>query len=257
MYRPFTHPSQAGQVGIAVVLIMVLLSTVGISLATRATREVQTSRQTQEAEQTFTAAESAVEEILSRGESYLESTTTGSYSEQENVAVNYTIAAESQLTAEILENTVAEIDVTGATAGQQLKIEWAQSADCGTTPASLIVTIVNTAGATPVSRYEAYAICNHSDNFTLVNTAGTTLARQVLVTLQNGDSAVRVRPVYNDTNLLVQGNGWTLPTQQFTINTVARNERGRETKAIEVERTREAATSVFDFALVSGSTIIK
>ena len=66
-----------------------------------------------------------------------------------------------------------------------------------------------------------------------------------------------ITPVYNDTDILVRANGWTLPTQEFTINSVAQNELGRETKAIEVQRTTEYAPSIMEFALVSGNSIIK
>lgn len=250
-----THES--GQVGIAVVLIMVILSTVGISLATRATRDVQTSRQSQEATQTFSAAESALEDILSKGQTYLEETSAGEYAGVENVNVNYSIAKETELTTELLEGSVAEIDVTGGTDGQEVALEWSKTTDCQQTPASLLVAIVNNASGTPVSRFASYAICDYNDGFTVVADNGLSLARRVIVTLQDGDQTIRITPVYNDTEVAVNGQGWTLPTQQYTINSVAKNEAGRETKAIEVQRTNEFAPSILDYALVSGTNIIK
>lgn len=254
---PMNSRWQSGQVGLAVVLIMVVMSTIGISLATRATRDVRTARQSQEATQTFSAAESALEDILSKGQTFLDETTTGQFSGVENVAVNYSVARETQLTTQLLEGGVAEINVAGGTAGQRVIIEWGDSASCGQDPASLALSIVNTSSGTPVSRYETYAICDRGDGFTVANTTGTTYARRIEVTLQNGDQTIRVATVYNDTQLLVNGDGWTLPTQQYTINSVARNELGRETKAIEVQRTNEFAPTILDYSLVSGTTITK
>ncbi len=112
--------AQSGQVGIAVLLIMVVLSTIGISIAARSTQDVQSSRQTQEAVQTFAAAEAALEDILSRGSTYLETTTTGEYTGVENANVDYTIAQQTQLSVDLLEGSVAEVNVTGAVNGQQV-----------------------------------------------------------------------------------------------------------------------------------------
>ena len=58
--------AQSGQIGLIVLLAMVVLATIGISVATRTSQEVRTSRQTQESAQTFEAAESALERILSQ-----------------------------------------------------------------------------------------------------------------------------------------------------------------------------------------------
>jgi len=255
--NPSNRFAQSGQVGIAVILVMVVMSTIGISLATRSATDVRTARQSQEATQTFSAAEAALENILSRDQSYLETTDAGEYSDVENVAVNYTVDRDTQLTTELLEGAVAEIDVSTGTAGQQVTIEWSASSDCGTNPASLLVAVINTAGATPIARQYSYAICDRSDGFELVLTNGSQFARQVTITLENGDQSIRITPVYADSDLLVSGNGWTLPTQEFTIQSIAENLQGRETKAIEVERTTEYAPTILDYALVSGTTIIK
>lgn len=249
--------SQSGQVGIAVILVMVVMSTIGISLATRSATDVRTARQSQEATQTFSAAEAALEDILSRDQSYLESIDTGQYSDVENVAVNYQVNRDTQLTTELLEGAVAEIDVSSGTAGQQVAIEWSASSDCGTDPASLLIAIINTSGPTPTARQYGYAICDRNDGFELVLSSGSLFSRQITLTLETGDQSIRITPVYSDSDILVSGNGWTLPTQEFTIQSIAENLQGRETKAIEVERTTDYAPTILDYGLVSGTTIIK
>ena len=251
--------AQSGQVGIAVLLIMVVLSTIGISIAARSSQDIQSTRQSQEALQTFTAAESAIEDVLTRGEDYLNETTTGQYTGVQNNEVNYTVSQEAELSTPLLEGSVAEVDVSTGTAGQQVRIEWGDTTDCNADPPSLLVAVVNTSTGTPVSRYESYAICDRGDGFAVITTpAGTAgFARQVVLTLQSGDDTIRLTSLYNDTQIGVVGVNWTLPVQQYTINSVARNTLGRETKAIEVQRTAEYAPALLDYALVSGTTILK
>lgn len=248
---------QSGQVGIAVILVMVVMSTIGISLATRSASDVRTARQSQEATQTFSAAEAALEDILSRDQSYLEQTEAGQFSGITNVDVNYSVGKQSELMTKLLEGSTAEIDVSSGVASQEVLIEWSETADCGQSPASLLVSVVNNTGGTAVSRHYGFSICDRSDGLELTNTQGSEYVRQVAIALQSGDNKFRITPIYNDTDILVNGNGWTLPTQEFTINSVAQNQLGRETKAIEVERTNEYAPAILDYALVSGTTIIK
>lgn len=255
-YEGMKVRGHSGQVGIAVLLIMVVMSTIGISLATRTSQDIQSSRQTQEATQTFSAAESALEEVLSQGQSYLENTPSGEYTKVENATVNYTVGKQGELSTELLQGAVAEVDLTGGSAGNVVSIEWSTTADCANEPASLIVSVI-TGGATPATRSYSYAICERSDGFALVNTPGGTYVRQVSVTLAENDRYLRLTPVYNDTRVLVNGQGWTLGTQQFTVSSVARNTLGRETKAIEVQRSLDTVPAIFDHALVSGTSILK
>lgn len=248
--------AQSGQVGIAVLLIMVVLSTIGISLATRTSQDIQSSRQTREATQTFSAAESALEEVLSQGQSYLDNTPSGEYNKVENTTVNYTVGKSEALSTELLQGGVAQIDVSTSSPGNTVRVEWSTTADCALSPASLAVTIINN-GTPPSARSYSYAICDRADGFTLVNTPGTTFRRQIDLSLIAGDRYIRITPIYNDTRLLVNGLGWTLPTQEYVVNTVARNDLGRETKAIEVQRTIDYTPAIFDYALVSGTSILK
>ena len=68
---------------------------------------------------------------------------------------------------------------------------------------------------------------------------------------------VRIRPLYNQTNLRVYGGGNVdLPNQAYLINSAAQVDT-LESKAIEVTRTEPASPSIFDYALFSGGSIIK
>lgn len=266
--RPNSLP-QSGQVGIAIMLMMVVMSTVGFALATRASRDIQTSRQAQDAVQTFSAAESIVENVLAQTETELAAGPSGSDIVVGDSIGSYNVTVQQQQEIIIPEGTIMEIPlaepgqtVPGGLAGRQISIEWAESTDCANNPASLIITAVsNTVPAQTTS--QAVAGCNRTaqDNIPYNGVAGSTLARQTTITLTANDTAIRIASLYNSTPILIQAVGaWTLPSQQFSIRAVARNqqtEANRETKAIQVERTREYAPSVLHYSLVSGSTLTK
>lgn len=257
---------RSGQIGIAVMLMMVVMSTVGFALAIRASRDVQTARQGQDAVQTFSAAEAIVEKVLAQGEVGLETASTGTVSDIQNIEGSYTVTVSQNQTLELDQGVIVEVPLAapgqsvGNMNGNQVAIEWAKpgsTGNCTQNPASLIVTVVNNAGPTPVARTVASAGCSRSDNIPVSNTATTQLGRRIVVNLVTGDSVIRITPLYNSTPLFVTGANWTLPTQQYLIRSVARNTLGRETKAIQVDRTRDFAPSVLNYSLVSGTTLVK
>ena len=55
---------EAGQAGLIVMLVMVVLLTLGVSIATRSTQDVTQSRQEEETSRVFDAAEAGIEEAL-------------------------------------------------------------------------------------------------------------------------------------------------------------------------------------------------
>src|SRR6185369_1704811 len=72
---PTPRTTQSGQIGIIIILIMVVLLTVGLSLASRSTREVRLSQQEVESNRVFNVAEAGIEQALSsdfsfQGEEY-------------------------------------------------------------------------------------------------------------------------------------------------------------------------------------------
>jgi type II secretory pathway pseudopilin PulG len=262
--------AQSGQVGLVILLVMVVVSTVGLSVASRSTQEITTSRQGQEATKTFAAAESAIERILSEASE-------GSFSFEGNsqnqnfsdlapdTTVSVDIAKQFSLNSRLQEGTIVEADVSGAADGDVLRLEWGESRNCADDPAALLVEILSVSGGNAQTRYGAISPCDRGDNFTVFDPddsqyQGSEQALRYDIGLAVGDARVRISPVYASTPLSLGGTGaWTNNAQQFTITAVGTNqaEGGRETKAIEVERTRPYAPSVLDYALVSGTTIVK
>ncbi len=262
-------PAQSGQIGLIVLLGMVVIATIGISVATRSTQDVTSTRQDQETSQSFSAAESALERILSQpSQEVFDFTGDATSQEFSNIFSNASadVSIEKQFSFDnyIRQGEVVEIDVSSITQNEDLVMEWATTQNCSEDPASLVVTILNP-NQSNRTRTLAFGPCAHGDNFTFVDygqvgNRGSTFTFRQVIPLLTGDQKVRVRPVYADTNLLVESDGtWDLTAQQFTITSVGRNETegGRETRAIQLERTQPFAPNVLDFAIVSGTDLNK
>jgi hypothetical protein len=248
--------SQRGQAGVIILLIMAGMLTVGLSLATRTTEEVLSTEQSKESTRVFNAAEAGIEAALS---SDLNVITGGEITAIEGVNVEYTVSKVNNLDTQLFEGVTVSVDLTGVTTGQQLRVDWSEVTDCGTDdPASLLLTILYDDAGITRARYLPLASCDRSDGFTLASTINeNNLHRRYDVPLQTGDIMVRIKPVYNNTQIRVVGNGFDLPVQYFSVRSEADSEIGNETRVVEVNRTLSAAPSVLDYALYSGTTIIK
>lgn len=266
-YKAPTH-AQSGQVALIILLIMVVVLTLGVSLASRTVMDVTLTRQEEQGGRVYQAAESGVESALNADLAndalYTNDAFTGTLNSISDIDVNYSVARKKTLETRVGEGGAVAVDVTGTANGNQLAINWGKGKDCnGASPAdnaaSLLIRVYNvTGGVTTVKQY-AYAACTYTNGYpvtgTLVGDNG--YYRKVLITLATGDKAVRVQPVYADTYLQVDGVGWTLPVQYYAITSNARNQLGNETKAIQVSRTLPTFPGIMDYALYSGTTIVK
>lgn len=254
--------SQQGQIGVIVLLIMVVLLTIGLSVASRTTQDLFLSQQGSDTVRVFNAAELGVEAALSNsftftGDTYDPAETTVANGA---AAVDYKIDKVYQLETRTFQGVSVKVDVTGATTGNSLLVQWSRENDCTSErPASLLVSIFYVQSGRKKVRYVNLGGCNtHSDNFTLGSTINTNgYRRQATVALQTGDRIVRIKPIYNDTHIRVAGQGWTMPVQYYHIRSVARNTKGNETRVIEVNRTLPNAPALFDFTVFSGGGLRK
>lgn len=262
------HTSQSGQVALIILLIMVVVLTIGVSIASRTVMDVTLSRQEEQGGRVYQAAESGVESVLNRDLSeealYTNDAFTGSLSSISDIDVNYSVARKKTLETRVDEGGTVSVDVTGTANGNQLAINWGKGKDCsGATPsnnaASLLIRVYNVTGGNTTVKQYAYAACSYTNGYSVTGTlvGDNGYYRKVLITLATGDRAVRIQPVYNDTNMQVDGVGWTLPVQYYEIKSNARNQQGNETKAIQVSRTLPTYPGIMDYTLYSGTTIVK
>lgn len=261
MFWPKNYDPRAGQVGLIILLIVVVMSTIGISVVSRSSTDVSLSKSTEDANRAFDAAESGVEQALS-STAALDPTNSnpvgGSITSIPNVDVSYTVDKLNVLETTVDEGFSASLNVTGAPGGSSLDINWStQTACAGQTPASLVVTIYAVPGTSPSYRKVYAGACTQTptDNFTIAGSGSGGYFRQVVVPLLSTDALVRIRPVYNQTSMRVAGVGWTLPVQQFKVSSTAQSTLNKETKALQVDRTLPQAPSIFDFTLFAGGNI--
>lgn len=258
----FPYSAQSGQIGVIILLIMVVILTIGLSVASRTTQETFLATQNAESSRVFNAAEAGVEQALSTDLTALEAqpqdSVTGSVNSLSDTTVNYSITKVRSLQTRLFEGISVAVNVTGISTGQGIVIEWAQE-DCGQDPASFLASIYSRTGSVTTARYRAIGNCARGDGFEQATTmaAGNPYRYRFTLALQSNDVFVRLQPLYNDTNISVSGSGWILPTQYYKIRSEAKNTLGNETRIVEVNRTLPTAPSVMDYALYSGTTLIK
>lgn len=252
---------QRGQVGIIILLIVVVMSTIGISVVSRSSTDVSLSRSAEDANRAFDAAESGAEQALS-DTSALDptnpETVTGTITSIPNLEVGYSVDKLNVLDATVEEGFSATLDVSGAPDGGSLAISWATQTSCtGDPPASLVITVYSSAGVSPSYRKIYAGACTHTptDNFTIAGPGTGGHFRSVVVSLLSTDALVRIRPVYNQTALRVASAGWNLPVQQFKVTSTAQSTLNKETKALQVDRTLPHPPSLMDFTLYAGGNI--
>lgn len=256
--RRLYHP-QSGQIGVVILLIMVVILTVGLSVATRTTQETFLSTQSSESARVFNAAEAGIEQALSTDfNTLVQDETFGTVTDVEDTTVNYSIRRESALETQLFKGVSVAVNVEGVTTGNGITIDWARE-DCANNPASFVAAIYSeNAGVTSV-RYRALGNCAKGDGFEQATTlpSGNPYRFRFTLALQTNDVLVRLQPIYNDTHARVSGSGWILPTQFYRIRSEASNDLGNETRIVEVNRTLPTAPSIFDYALYSGSTLVQ
>ena len=247
---------QSGQAGLIILLLTVVVLTVGISVASRSTTDVKLSRQEEESNRAYNAAEAGVEQALSQNLNFPGEIYSGTTSVDSNINVNYSIQKINILETRLFQGLSAQADVTGVGAGQGITIQWAKEPNCAANPSALLFTIFRRSGGNITARNGAITPCNRGDGYTLVGAVGTNgYLRQATIPLGSGDIFVRIKPVYNDTHIRVSGSGWNLPTQYYKVRSVADNQQGDESRAVEVNRTKPVAPSLFDYVVFSGNTI--
>lgn len=254
--------TQRGQIGIVLLLMTVVMMTVGISVVSRSTSDIKISNTNEEANKALDAAESGVENALSQDlNTFPSSGSTQGSTGQIGVTTNVTRL--TTLEARVDQGETVGVDLTGVAANTIVTLNWAKETNCAQ-QASLVATVFNTSAGPnppPVRRYYfglRTGNCDNqrttNDNFALSN-LGTVASFSLsnTITTQAGDFLIRIRPLYNSTDLRVSGIG--LPTQAYAVRSQAQNQDSKETKVVEVNRTLPVAPSVFDYVLYSGTSI--
>lgn len=249
---------QRGQIGLLLLVIMGVVVSLVLSIASRSLSDTVLSRQEKESSVAFSLAETGVENALSA------LTVDPNVSGQTIISdLKYKIANSSTYEMYVKELETAHLDMTGAVA---LTVRWVKKADAteniqtcndvsGGSPAALEIVAIKTDNTVARNYYNSSG-CSLGSTNGFDNSAldGGTIYRSEITYIVDGDTDyLRIKPIYAGATLAVSGMG--LPKQQYVINSSATG--GDAQKEIEVRRGLDAPASVFDFAVFAGGTIVK
>lgn len=262
--RSQNNSSQSGQIAIIVLLIMVVLLIVGLSLARRTSEEILLSGQVEDTTRVFNAAETGVEDALSKLAEGVEDDQNTPINVGDDAQYTYSIDPENVLEVDNLQpNQVATVDLSSST--NVIDIFWAKDSVCSDR-AALIVSVYYDNGNS-VFHEAVIPNCSYptdrATGFTKTNVSETDASyelrsrfRMSNMNTYSGKVFMRIRPLYKPTMLSVTGAG----QQQYVIRSegTERDPDGNsEQRAIEVTRTKPAPPAVFDYALYSGGDLSK
>lgn len=254
-----------GQVGLLLLVVMGLVIGLVLSIASRSLSDTVLSRQERENSAAFSLAESGVEEALralSSGTNSSEWTTISDSTGQ--FVANYSVGELTSFEMGVKEGETVEVDISSLANGTNLTIAWTKSGSSledvtcsggqgsGSNPAAMALTVIGTGGAVRRGYYNPYNCQVNGNGFALANAGSAPYKSAQSVTKQAGDLQLRATPIYNTASMRITGQGLT--EAMFRVASVA--EGGDAQKEIEVKRSRDAAGSIFDYALFSGSTIL-
>ncbi|NCO11904.1 MAG: hypothetical protein COZ34_05090 [Candidatus Pacebacteria bacterium CG_4_10_14_3_um_filter_34_15] len=247
----------SGQIAIVILLIMVVLLTVGLSLASRTTQEVFLSQQEAESTRVFNAAESGVENALSQDFSVISESYTVPDISDDNVSVTTIITPQGVLETQITEGSTVHLNLAGSST--DVTIEWSKLSGCDSSASIITSTYYDDDGTTKVE-HEAFGPASpctglrDTDEFDQVVDSGLDdYIYKKVVSIPAGSLYMRIKAVYNDTPLRVTGA--EASSQFFVINSEAGNDLGDENRAIEVGRSLSTGPSFMDYAVYSGGAL--
>jgi len=254
------HKNQSGQIAIVILLIMVVLLTIGLSLASRTTQEVFLSQQEAESTRVFNAAESGIEDALSQDFSAISAETTLADVGIPNVTTTTKITPQGVLETQITEGSTVHLDLSANFAGNTIAVEWSRVADCDSS-ASIIATTYYDDLVVTKAVHKAFgpvSPCTGSrdtDEFTQIalNSGSDGYIYRETITLPANPLFMRIKAIYNDTPLRITGA--EASNQFFVIRAEADNDLGDENRTIEVGRGLSTAPSFMDYSVYSGGAL--
>ncbi|OGY16320.1 MAG: hypothetical protein A2784_01340 [Candidatus Chisholmbacteria bacterium RIFCSPHIGHO2_01_FULL_48_12] len=254
---------EKGQVALIVLLVMVVMLTLGISVAQRGVTDVRISKQEEDSARAFQAAEAGVEEALSTL-----SSSEGEFGE--DVSYNAQVT-EAGTTGFVVGQPVAGgetvvvnlAQASPSLSGLNLYFMEQGKDDCLTNPAAIEVSVIEKVGSQTRVRREGFDVQDRDNNFTLVAGGsyafeGKTWCGKATLNLIGNDEEVRIKVWYN--RATIGGGprpaGATLGNQYVAVESVGKTE-GGVTRAVQVQRGEPQLPPMFDYALWSGGGIVK
>lgn len=249
-----------GQVGLMLLVVMGVVISLVLSIASRSLTDTVLSRQEKENVETFAIAESGVEQALLEL-SEQSGVTSGNLADSAGLVTgNFEILETASYDLYVKEGEVAQIDLSGSPSN--VVVRWIRQGETpgtcaegsGNAPAALEIVLINSSNVATRYYYNANG-CNLSGSNYFANaSAGSNgYASSQTIAVVAAHEVMRIKPLYNGATINVTGNN--LASQLYLIQATA--EGGDAQTDIEVKRSLDTAGSIFDYALFSDTTIIK
>lgn len=229
---------ESGQIGLIVLLIMVVVTTIAVSVSTRSVSELRISRQEQESTRSLDLAESGIEEILASplvpGSSF--KTIAGK-------RVDYSISANSTVaTMDLLSGHTLELDLTNAT---NIKFDWSAGTLCNT---AVVLAIISPTAQVSRNAY-VHTGCPAIGNITATWNPATGLNI-------SGQKLARIKALYSTITLSGVALTGALNPIYYTVNSTSQMDDG-STRTVQVNKFPGSLPSIFDYVLFSGTSLVK
>ena len=256
--------SQAGQIGIIVLLITTIVLVIGLSIANRVVKENQLVVEQTDATRIFNVAETGVDEALSQIYQY-------ELSDGEELAglINITGDDLNQISIDpnpdfegfVNNGETLTIDLEDGQTGN-VDINWSKkTCDDGGGDLALSIYYLNqTSGNFENEHYLIGSCANANQNFIAPSVSSVSpyqfFYRFTLDAAHNQQALLRITPTDSGSEISVNADPNLTNTSQYTILSLA-SDQSNINKAIEVKKSIPTAPSFMDYALVSGDSISK
>lgn len=262
---------KSGQVLILVLLTVIVVLTIGLSVASRNITNLRTTTQTEQSQRAFTAAEGGIEDVLSQIGNYTTDHPEAISSEGDtrnvpvgNLNATVNVKASTKYDGAVSLGDVLQIDLGGVNANSTIQIDWALQntveVDDPNAPASLEVTQIYN-GAQQERYYfrgdEFRAGESSNEGFTPTGSCvpSDSYEKCALITTNINPTILRIKPFWTNTTVRVYGDD--LPIQIYDVTSTAQSEIG-VTRSVQVTRSvLPRLPAVFDYVLFSETDIIK
>lgn len=230
---------ESGQALLIIVLIMVVALTVGLSLGSRTIINIRTSSEEADSQKALAAAEAGIERALrvtssaTVGEQFIENKTIYSAKVEEVKGTTF-LANGGNLVVQddgvdvwlVSHDADGKPNYSAPWTGDKLTIYWGDPSVDDCSNAALEVAVISGPIASPVLTREAFDPCVSRKNENRFNPPDKELFtiagkgffyKRTIGNISSGLVA-RVVPIYASTAIAIDGNGVSLPTQGFAID---------------------------------------
>lgn len=260
--------SNAGFIGMAVVLITVSILLLGLSVARQATEQTEISSQEETASSVYSSAETGLEQALSTirqaelGPQEQEIPHGMQSSEFYDVNLQTEINEKNEIEINLPQTYTLKVPLESPVGLDDIEVNWSK-VDCANNPAALLISIYRRqgSGASEAIYVRHYAIDGCGRNYFETVDAGDNPYQFKFsfntVGGPNSDLFARIKAIYNDTEIKITGLSNHVTAQYEVMSQAQSREAGQETQAIVANSSIFAEPSFMDFVLVSGNTIVK